>query len=109
MKYKILMVMALLLNASLIQSCNESTKTTSTTTEMDSSMNHTMPADSMNDAMMNRENSMMQMMNTMMSNMHAMKSSGDFDVDFANMMIIHHQAAIDMSEVQVAKGNDPSN
>jgi uncharacterized protein (DUF305 family) len=107
MKYKILTVMALLVNAYLIQSCNDSTKTTSTTTEMDSSMNHTMPNDSMHSVNMNMNNAMMQSMTGMMGKMDAMTMTGDFDLDFANMMIIHHQAAIDMSEVQVTKGNDP--
>ena len=32
--------------------------------------------------------------------------TGNFDLDFANTMILHHQEAIDMSEVEVAKGND---
>ena len=32
--------------------------------------------------------------------------TGDFDLDFANMMMMHHQAAIDMSEMEIAKGSD---
>lgn len=32
--------------------------------------------------------------------------TGDFDLDFTNMMLMHHQAAIDMSEVEIAKGTD---
>ncbi len=35
-----------------------------------------------------------------------MQMSGDFDVDFANMMIEHHQGAIDMSQVEVSQGSD---
>ncbi len=89
-----------------VQSCNDSTKTTSTTTEMDSSMNHTMPNDSMHAGNMNMDNAMMQSMTGMMGKMDAMTMTGDFDMDFANMMIMHHQAAIDMSEVQLAKGSD---
>lgn len=106
MKYNILTAMAFLLNAFLMPSCNESTKTTSTTTEMDSSMNHTMPNDSMHSANMNMDNGMMQSMTGMMGKMEAMTMTGDFDMDFANMMIMHHQGAIDMSEVQLAKGRD---
>lgn len=32
--------------------------------------------------------------------------TSDFDLDFAKMMIMHHQSAIDMSEVELAKGQD---
>lgn len=39
-----------------------------------------------------------------MKEMEAMVMTGDFDMDFAKMMIIHHQSAIDMSEIQVANG-----
>ena len=33
--------------------------------------------------------------------------TGDQDVDFATMMIAHHQGAIDMARQQVARGRDP--
>ncbi len=42
-------------------------------------------------------NGLMASMNTMMDKMNSMKMCGDFDLDFANMMIAHHQGAIDMS------------
>ena len=34
-------------------------------------------------------------------------SSGDPDVDFARMMIPHHQGAIDMAKAELANGKDP--
>ena len=43
----------------------------------------------------------------MINKMNDMKMSGNTDVDFANMMIIHHQGAIDMAKVQLAHGKDP--
>ncbi len=106
MKYKILITGALLINAYFMQSCNDAGKTSPPATEMDSSMNHSMPSDSMNSGMMNSDGGMMQSMNNMMNKMHAMEISGDFDHDFANMMMMHHQGAIDMSELENAKGTN---
>ncbi len=36
-----------------------------------------------------------------------MSSAGSVDADFVRMMIPHHQAAVDMAEVELAKGKDP--
>lgn len=33
--------------------------------------------------------------------------SGNTDVDFAKMMIPHHQAAIDMAKIELQSGKDP--
>jgi uncharacterized protein (DUF305 family) len=52
------------------------------------------------------DNGLMQSMSKMMMQMNNMKMTGDFDLDFAKMMIMHHQSAIDMSEVELAKGQD---
>ena len=37
----------------------------------------------------------------------SMPMSGNPDVDFANMMILHHQGAIDMAGVELESGKDP--
>jgi uncharacterized protein (DUF305 family) len=46
-----------------------------------------------------------------MARMHsaiaAVEPSGDSDVDFVNLMIPHHQAAIEMAKTQLLHGNDP--
>ena len=59
-------------------------------------MNHSMPM----------ENELMQSMNKTSNTMNNAKMNGDFDYDFANLMIMHHQMAIDMSRVQIEKGSD---
>ena len=33
--------------------------------------------------------------------------TGNQDRDFARMMIVHHQGAIDMAKAQLARGRDP--
>lgn len=38
--------------------------------------------------------------------MHSVQMSGDFDVDFASMMLEHHQGAIDMSRFEISNGKD---
>ena len=42
----------------------------------------------------------------MMKNMESMKSTGDTDRDFATMMKMHHQGAIDMAKIELRSGND---
>ncbi len=64
--------------------------------EEDAKMNHSMPI----------ENELMQSMNKTTTTMNNAKMNGDFDYDFANLMIMHHQMAIDMSRVQIEKGSD---
>ena len=52
----------------------------------------------------------MQMHKSMMSgmkSMESMKSSGDTDHDFAMMMKMHHQSALDMANVELQHGKDP--
>ena len=49
-------------------------------------------------------------MNDAMARMHrdmAMPSSGDPDVDFAAMMIPHHQGAVDMARIELRSGKNP--
>nr|WP_297352957.1 DUF305 domain-containing protein [uncultured Caldimonas sp.] len=47
-----------------------------------------------------------QMMSGMQS-MQSMKPSGDVDKDFAKMMRVHHQQAVDMAEVELKHGRSP--
>ena len=43
-----------------------------------------------------------------MDGMNKMTMSGDTDKDFAIMMKIHHQQAIDLSEMELAHGKSPA-
>lgn len=99
MKKSIVIIGSFILGIVVFQSCgnnnstNTDTKTDTSTTQTKDNMTTTNP--------MNND-----MMNAMHKSMKEMKMTGDFDEDFANTMIQHHQEAIDMSEVEVAKGND---
>jgi uncharacterized protein (DUF305 family) len=64
----------------------------------ESDVNHSIPM----------ENELMQSMNKTNTAMNNAKMNGDFDYDFANLMIMHHQMAIDMSRVEIEKGSDQS-
>jgi len=85
----------------LITSCT-SADTTSKSSIKNDKMDNKM---SMSDTM-KMDNGLMTSMNTMMDKMSSMKMSGDFDMDFANMMIEHHQGAIDMSNEELKSGTD---
>jgi uncharacterized protein (DUF305 family) len=56
---------------------------------------------------MKNANDMSTLMKDMNKKMDSMHMTGDPDHDFAEMMIVHHQAAIDMAEVERRSGNDP--
>ena len=47
----------------------------------------------------------MESIETIMKNMHA-KPTGDADKDFVNMMLPHHQGAVDMAQVELQYGKD---
>jgi len=42
-----------------------------------------------------------------MDGMQKMSMSGDTDMDFAMMMKMHHQQALDMAEMQLKNGKSP--
>jgi len=50
---------------------------------------------------------MKQSMSGMMKGMQEMPTSGDPDRDFAALMKMHHQGAIDMAQAELASGKDP--
>lgn len=54
------------------------------------------------------ENRMMDSLHAMMSRMEAMPKTNDPEIDFPKMMIMHHQGAINMGNVQIQDGKDDS-
>ena len=48
-----------------------------------------------------------EMMKSMKTGMEGMKMSGDTDKDFAMMMKMHHQKALDMAQMELDHGKSP--
>ena len=109
MKPKMSLLIALASSITFFKSCNNESSTTTTTTEDSTqssthdTMNH-MDKDTMSHNNMN--SGMMSSMHPSMQKMQGMSMTGDFDVDFANMMIEHHQGAIDMAQMEISQGKD---
>jgi uncharacterized protein (DUF305 family) len=53
------------------------------------------------------KNAFENVMMTMHKSMSDVKPTGDVDIDFIQGMIPHHQGAIDMAKIELAKGKDP--
>ena len=104
-------VIALVTGMFFLTNCNNGTSTASekdsvATVETGSMTKDTMHNKMNMDTMNNTRNGLMSSMDNMMKKMGSMEMSGDFDIDFANMMIEHHQGAIDMSEAELKSGKD---
>ncbi|TDH26942.1 DUF305 domain-containing protein [Segetibacter sp. 3557_3] len=54
----------------------------------------------------NQVNPVTATMTKMMHEMHGSKPTGNNDIDFAAMMLEHHKGAVEMSKVQLDKGNN---
>lgn len=62
-------------------------------------------ADTRADQEFDRE--MQQVINSMMKQMNQMEMTCDPDVDFANMMIMHHEMGIKMADIELKYGHEP--
>lgn len=82
---------------------NGSTNTTPDSDQQNESPNTAQPIDTSGMA----GKSMMSMMQSMMDNMKAIQSTNNPDNDFAGMMKAHHIGAIEMAQMELAKGIDP--
>lgn len=100
MNKKIIIVLSALTGLVIMNACNNSAMTaeqkdTATATPKDTSA-----------AKPKGEDFMMQSVSAMMDRMSAIQLTDDVDNDFAALMIEHHRGAVDISEVEVAKGSD---
>ncbi|WP_242929578.1 DUF305 domain-containing protein, partial [Pontibacter vulgaris] len=50
---------------------------------------------------------MQQIINSMMKMMNQMEMTCDPDIDFANMMIMHHEMGIKMADLELQYGHEP--
>ncbi len=92
-----------------LQACNGDNKsTTDSKMESDTTMKMTEHNDAKMDGKetMDMNNEMMKSMMSSMDKMKAIKMNGDFDAEFASMMIEHHQGAIDMANIELKSGSD---
>lgn len=92
-----LLLMAGLLT--IMNACNNPSANQPETTHHDSAM-HAQPAADTNNS------GVKQLMDSMMMKMHQQKNSGNNDIDYANMMLQHHQGAVDMARLQEDRGSN---
>lgn len=102
MTMKIPIAAVLLLNIFLLGACVDNRNAN----EMDTITHPEAPKDSMGNPKMIMDNDLMHSLSGTMAKMNQLEMSGTFDLDFANMMVLHHQAAIDMSKIEIAQGRD---
>jgi uncharacterized protein (DUF305 family) len=105
---KILIPAVTLAGLFMLQACNSDNKsTTKTKMVADTTQMSTHSDAPMSGAdKMDMNNEMMKSMNSSMDKMKAVKMNGDFDAEFAGMMIEHHQGAIDMANIELKSGSD---
>lgn len=104
-----ILIPAALAGMFFLQACNGDNKsTTDSKMESDTTMKMTEHNDAKmdGDSKMNMNSEMMKSMMSSMDKMKAIKMNGDFDAEFAGMMIEHHQGAIDMANAELKSGSD---
>ena len=107
MNFKIKLIFAILPAMSFFASCNNETASTTTDIKDSATQTSNIGKDTTSKMdNMNMDNGLMTAMNTSMDKMSSLQATGDFDHDFASMMIEHHQGAIDMSEAELKSGKD---
>src|SRR5215213_3157424 len=90
--------------ASILLACN--TNSNNNAANNDTS-NHSAHSKSHSNAEnQNQMNPVKETMDKMMHAMHGTTPTGNNDIDFAAMMVEHHKGAVEMSKVEVEKGNN---
>lgn len=105
MKYFLQILFFSLLSLAIINACNNN-KTEKTVTDTDTAKINTDTAYSADTS--TRVVTASDPMKGMLDRMKAVNMTGDFDVDFANMMIEHHQGGIDMSQQYLQQSKNDS-
>lgn len=105
---KILISAVALAGLFTLQACNSDNKsTTETKMAVDTTQMSTHSDAPMSGGdKMDMNNEMMKSMTASMDKMKAVKMNGDFDAEFAGMMIEHQQGAIDMANIELKSGSD---
>ena len=101
MKKNILVLTTLAFSMAAFQACKDSDRSKKTTTDT-ATHNDGMTNAHNGDAMAEHD----QMIKEMIEEMNTMTMTGDFDLDYATMMIPHHQSAVEMAEMYLPKGKD---
>ena len=101
MKYTLIIIVVI-----LIAACNNNPNNVQVKDRIDSVLAAIPMHDTLHMDKKLMQNPMLESMMATMKKMDTLKMSNDFDVDFANSMSIHHEAAIDMSMLQIATGKD---
>jgi uncharacterized protein (DUF305 family) len=102
MKKQTKLVLILATTVCSLSACNNGSTANET---KDTTTNSTAMTDS-NKTNQKMEAGQMKPMSSMTEKMNGIKLTGDFDNDFAALMIEHHQGAVDMSEMELSKGAD---
>lgn len=83
----------------IMNACNDPSANQPEITHHDSAMQAEPAADSNNSGVK-------QLVDSMMMKMHQQKNTGNNDIDYVNMMLQHHQGAVDMAKLQEARGSN---
>lgn len=101
---KILILVSVLWLEIFLVSCDSSPDRSKT--DVESPLMENPSNDSTRENEMPVDHEMFNIMKTMVDNINQMKFATDLDVNFVNAMVIHHQAGIDVAQIEIAKGQN---
>ena len=109
MNIKIKLLITLIGGTYFFTGCNNGSNITIVKNADSTKMKNTKPdtiVNKLNTDKIKRDDSFLYAMNKMVMKMRNIKLSGNFDIDFVNIMIEHHQGAIVMSLQEIKSGED---